>query len=261
MLDAVRVRQQERALINRAALVATCAEEDLRDFERFIPNVRSKSTIVANGVDVAHYARLRSVPAEPATVLITGSMNWRPNILGLRWFLRAVLPRLRTCVPDVIVRVAGRMEPEMELELQRYPNVEAVPNPAFMEPYLSAATVVAAPILASSGTRLRILEAWAAGRPVITTTAGAFGLNCIPGRELLVRDDATAFANMLASMLESPVMRASLIEMAAARVQEYDWHSIGSILLSAYERIATDPQLRLIETIKQDDEAMLSGRT
>jgi polysaccharide biosynthesis protein PslH len=260
MLDAIRVRQQERTLINRSALVATCAEEDLRDFERFVSNVRSKSTIVANGVDVAQYAGLRSVPTQPATVLITGSMNWRPNILGLRWFLRQVLPRLRMSLPDVIVRIAGRMEPAMELELQHYPNIEAVPNPPSMEPHLADATVVAAPILASSGTRLRILEAWAAGRPVITTTAGAFGLNCVPGHELLVRDDAAAFANMLVSMLESPVMRASLTEMADARVQEYDWHTIGSVLLSAYERITSEPQRRRIETIKQDDEVMFSAR-
>jgi glycosyltransferase involved in cell wall biosynthesis len=260
MFDALRVRRQERSLIDRSALVATCAEEDLRDFERFVPGVRAKATIVANGVDVAHYAALRSAPCDPCTVLITGSMNWRPNVLGLRWFLRHVLPRLRSSVPHVVVRVAGRMDPELEAELQSYPNVDAVPNPPSMDPHLAAATVVAAPIVASSGTRLRILEAWAAGRPVMTTTAGAFGLNHVPGREMLVQDDPAAFTGALVSMLASPALCSSLTEKAAVRVLDYDWRSIGSVLLSAYDRIAFEPERRRVETVKCDDGVVLSGR-
>ncbi len=139
MFDAMRVRSQERALIDRAALVATCAEGDLADFERFAPGIRSKAAIVANGVDIAHYAPLRSVQPDPCTVLITGSMDWRPNVLGLRWFLRTGLPRLRAIIPFVVVRVAGRMSPALEAELQRYPNVEAVANPASMDEHLAAA--------------------------------------------------------------------------------------------------------------------------
>ena len=260
LLDAMRVRRQERALIERASLVATCAEEDLRDFERFARGVRAKSTIIANGVDVATYSHLRSQAGDPRVVLITGSMNWRPNILGLRWFLRAVLPRLRACVPDVIVRVAGRMDPALELELKRFPNVEAVANPASMDPHLAAAAVVAAPILASSGTRLRILEAWAAGRPVITTKAGAFGLNCKPGAELLVRDEPIAFANMLIAMLNSAGLRSALALGGSLRVQEYDWQTIGSVLLAAYARVALEPEMRRIETVTGDDGFALSGR-
>lgn len=260
LVDAMRVRYQERALIDRSSLVAVCAEQDLQDFERFAAGVRAKATIIANGVDVANYADLRSEASEPRTVLITGSMNWRPNILGLRWFLRHALPRLRANVPDVIVRVAGRMEPALESELQRYPNVEAVPNPISMEPHLAAATVVAVPIVASSGTRLRILEAWAAGRPVMTTTAGAFGLNCLAGRELMIRDEPGAFADQLSSMLVSSALRSSLAAAGAVRVEEYDWRSIGSALLSAYERIASEPQMRRIETVSGDDGVALFER-
>jgi glycosyltransferase involved in cell wall biosynthesis len=241
-LDAGRVRRQERMLIDRATLVATCSEQDLRDFERFVPGIRAKATIVPNGVDVAQYAQHRSATPEPCTVLITGSMDWRPNVLGLRWFLRDALPRLRATVPHVVVRVAGRMSPALVAELQRYPNVAAIPNPPAMEEHLAAATVVAAPIVASSGTRLRILEAWAAGRPVITTTAGAFGLNYRPGSELLVRDDPSAFADGLAELLASSSARSSLVSLAALRVEAYDWRSIGSVLLSAYARFTTMPK-------------------
>ena len=260
MFDAMRVRRQERALIDRAALVATCAEQDLSDFERFVPGVRAKAAIVANGVDLAHYAPIRLATPDPCTVLITGSMDWRPNVLGLRWFLRSALPRLRAIIPFVVVRVAGRMSPALEAELQRYPNVEAVANPVSMDEHLAAATVVAAPIVASSGTRLRILEAWAAGRPVITTTPGAFGLNCRPGHELMVRDEPLEFADALAGLLSSEGARYMLVTAANARVVDYDWRSIGSELLTAYRRVAIEPVLRRIETVSEDDVAVVSGR-
>lgn len=255
--DALRVRTQERVLIARSSLVAACAESDLVDFERFAPGVRAKAAIIPNGVDVRQYAAVRTQPSEPRTVLITGSMDWRPNVLGLRWFLRRGLGRLRARVPDVIVRVAGRMNAALVAELMRYPNVQAVQNPPSMEPLLGRATVVAAPIVASSGTRLRILEAWAAGRPVVTTPAGAFGLECTPGRELMVADQPELFADALAELIGSAARREALVAAAVERVKPFDWPCIGAGLLAAYDRFASDgPSMASVQTVKEDSIAM-----
>jgi glycosyltransferase involved in cell wall biosynthesis len=256
-IDAVRVERQERSLIARSALVAACAESDLDDFARFAPNVRAKSAIVPNGVDVRRYASVRETAPEPGVVLITGSMDWRPNVLGLRWFLQRGLAQLQSRMPEAIVRIAGRMDPSLIAELQRYPNVEAIPNPVSMEPHLAAATVVAAPIVASSGTRLRILEAWAAGRPVVTTTAGAFGLDGVSEEDLLVRDDPAAFAEALVSVLSSPALRAKLAGGAQQRVRAYDWPRVGVGLLRAYERIVPDVPRRI--SVISGEAAALSG--
>lgn len=246
-LDAARVERQERALIGRSAMVTACAESDVTDFARFAPGMRAKTAIVPNGVDVQSYAGLRDVAPEPAVVLITGSMDWRPNVLGLRWFLRHALAPLLAQAPQAVVRVAGRMNAGLVAELRAYPQVEAIPNPESMEPHLAAATVVAAPIVASSGTRLRILEAWAAGRPVITTTAGAFGLDALAGRDLLISDDPAGFAAAVSAALHSDVLRAELIEAASLRVRAYDWPRIAAGLLRAYERIVPDmpPPMRI----------------
>ncbi len=248
-IDSHRVQRQERELIRRATLVAACSEQDLADFERFAPGVRAKSALVPNGVDVRTYRAIDHAHAEPRTVLITGSMDWRPNILGLRWFLREVLEPLRAHVPDVVVRVAGRMQPDLVAELATYPNVQCVPNPVSMEPHLAAATVVAAPIVASSGTRLRILEAWAANRPVVTTTAGALGLECRHGRELFVSDVGREFARALENLLESERLRTWVTTHAAEAVTTYDWQRIGSLLRDAYEPIAGDVPRRYVPTV------------
>lgn len=257
-LDALRVERQERALIARSALVTACAHSDVSDFERFAPGTRAKTAIIPNGVDVQRYAGVRDATSEGKVVLITGSMDWRPNILGLRWFLQRGLARLNAAHPGAIVRVAGRMTPELVAELKAYPNVEAIPNPVSMEPHIAAASVIAAPIVASSGTRLRILEAWAAGRPVVTTTAGAFGLDATPGKDLLVCDDPAGFADAIGNLLAKPELGRALVASANARVRSYDWPRIGTELLSAYERIVPEAPRRVIPVLR-GEEVALSG--
>ena len=251
-LDALRVKRIEADLVSRAALVTACAQSDVHDFERFCPGSGAKTTIVANGVDVARYAPVRDVPPEPRTVLITGSMDWRPNLQGLRWFLAEALPRLRHLAPDVSVRVAGRMGADLVSEL-RSAGVEAIANPAAMGEHLARASVIAAPIVASSGTRLRILEAWASGRPVVTTKAGAFGLNYQDERELIVRDNPLRFAEAIVRVLGSPVTAQNLIRNADRQLQQYDWATIGDDLLEAYERIKPGyGSPRRLETVREE---------
>jgi glycosyltransferase involved in cell wall biosynthesis len=248
-IEAQRVRHLERSLLSRSSLVTACTEDDILDFERFAPDIRRNAVVIPNGVDVSRYVEIRNARSRPGTVLITGSMDWRPNILGLRWFLRSVLPLLRDRAPDVVVRVAGRMQPDLVAELKAYPNIEAIPNPDDMRAHLADATVIAAPILASSGTRLRILEAWAAGRPVVTTAAGAFGLECDHAKELVMYDDPTGFANGIVALLDSPSLRSWLTGNAQHRVTQYDWNAIGTQLLAAYDRFDEDVVLPRIPTI------------
>ena len=249
-LDALRVKRIEAALVARATLVTACAETDLRDFERFCPGTSAKGAIVANGVDVGRYAAVRAARPEPRTVLITGSMDWRPNLQGLRWFLADALPRLQHLAPDVTVSVAGRMSPDLQREL-RAAGLQAIANPVSMDEHLARASVIAAPIVASSGTRLRILEAWAAGRPVVTTKAGAFGLGYEDGRELMVRDNPLRFAEVIVRVLGSCETAAGLARNAAEKLARYDWHTIGDDLLEAYEQIVPAPRKRL-QTVSED---------
>ncbi len=124
---------------------------------------------------------------------------------------------------DVRVRVAGRMSAGLAARIDAQPLMSASPNPADMRSELQAATIVAAPIRSSSGTRLRILEAWAARRPVVTTTAGAFGLEHTPGVDVAIADDPTVFARTLVSLMRDAQHRELLAERAFERVQDYAW--------------------------------------
>jgi glycosyltransferase involved in cell wall biosynthesis len=163
-----------------------------------------------------------------------------------------VLPRLRDALPNVVVRVAGRMEPALIEELRPISNLEVAPNPPSMDPHLGDATVVVAPIIASSGTRLRILEAWAAKRPVLTTTPGAFGLDCTTDEELVIRDEPAAFTDALVRMLESDAMRAGLVERASQRVKRYEWREIGNELRAAYARLSGERPLESVPVLSEE---------
>lgn len=250
-VDSLRVKRIEAALVARAALVVACSEADVHDFERFCPSIRSKAVVVPNGVDVEHYGGLANVASEEQAILITGSMDWRADILGLRWFLRGVLPELQQLVPGVRVRVAGRLHAILEKELADCRGVEAVPNPKSMEQDLARATIVAAPIVASSSSRFGILEAWASSRPVVSTRAGAARLRYEDGVDLLVRDDPMRFAYEISGLLADSRLRSSLVANARRRVIQYDWRTIGAELLAAYDS-ALPPSRRSIPTVSEE---------
>ncbi|HEY7980701.1 MAG TPA: glycosyltransferase family 4 protein, partial [Candidatus Eremiobacteraceae bacterium] len=225
LFDAERVRRIETALARSAVLVTACSDDDVRELKEFCGLDDRRAVVVPNGVDVARYEPVSALPSEPGTVLISGSMDWRPNQQGLRWFLRDVLPSLaQQAQPhEFTVRVAGRMTSALQQELAAYPGVVAVPNPKDMRDELARSRVVVAPILASSGTRLRILEAWAAGRPVVTTPPGAFGLDYRDGDELLCASKPVDFAAAILRALRDASLWRHVRDRAAARVTQYDW--------------------------------------
>jgi polysaccharide biosynthesis protein PslH len=239
LIDAERVRRIESALAERSVLITACSEDDIRDLVEFCGMDARRAVVVPNGVDVAHYADVAARTSDPATVLVSGSMDWRPNQQGLRWFVTEVLPKLARAVSDGTcrVRVAGRMTPDLVRELAELRGVTPVPNPADMREELADARIVIAPILASSGTRLRILEAWAAGRPVVTTPAGAFGLEYRDGDEVLCAQEPAAFAEAIERILRDPQLWAHVKESAQARVVQYDWRRICDVIESSHAAV------------------------
>jgi len=237
-VDARRLRPIEARLIERAALVAACSPDDVEDLADLSPRARRSAVVVPNGVDGERYAEVTQSAAVPGTVLVTGSFDWHPNRLGLRWFLREVVPVLRPQVDaeSVRIRIAGRMSAALAAEVDAVPLVSAAPNVPDMRTELALAEIVVAPIVASSGTRLRILEAWAAGRPVVTTPEGAFGLPHADGDDLIVRSGAAPFARAVAELLRDPARRLALRRRGLERAREHDWRRIGRTLLDACER-------------------------
>ncbi|GAC1491295.1 MAG: glycosyltransferase [Vulcanimicrobiaceae bacterium] len=237
-LDAKRFEAVEAKVLRDARLVIACSQADVADFAS-LHAASVAMRVVPNGVDVAGYASVRDAPIGERVAVITGSYDWRPNQLGLEWFTTTVLPELDAIAAGrpYTIRVAGRMSTDYARKLAMQKPLELVPNPPEMKDVLAAASVVVAPIIASSGTRLRILEAWAAGRPVVTTSEGAFGLDFADGSDIIVRskDDPKAFARALWTALDDPAEQRRIAAGGLTRSYAYDWPALGDTLVRAVE--------------------------
>ena len=241
-LDALRVRGVEGRVVRRALHVSACSEQDVADLDRLWPGAAAKSTVIPNGVDVARYAAVRAASPRRGCITLTGSMDWRPTQQGLLWFAERVLPLLPTTVGDstIEVRVAGRMTPALVERLARYPRLIAVPNPADMRDELSRAQVIAVPVLASSGSRLRLLEAWASGRPVVTTPSGAFGLPHADGMDVALATTPEEFAAACVRVIADAGAWVRIRDGGLARAGDYDWPRIADRIAAMHARVIPD---------------------
>jgi polysaccharide biosynthesis protein PslH len=235
--DAQRVRNLEREALACCKLALICSQNDRTDLHDITPRIGEVGVIVSNGVDPTTYAAAAAQEPERGTILITGSLDWRPNQVGVRWFCQNVLPALRS-MPEsssLSIRIAGRMTKTFAAELAAFPEFTIIANPPDMCEELARARVIAIPVTASSGTRLRILEAWGAGRPVVTTNAGALGLTQEQGDHFITTDDSQTYARALATLAGNPTYDERIRQAARASASRYDWAKIGDTMLAAYD--------------------------
>jgi polysaccharide biosynthesis protein PslH len=193
---------------------------------------RTRTAVVPNGVDLDFF-RPGAGPRGPRTLLFFGAIDYYPNTEGLLFFLDEVMPRLRAVIPQVRLCIVGRRPPDA-IGCRRGPDVEVTGAVDDIRPYLERAAVVIVPLRIGGGTRLKILEAMAMGKAVVSTSLGAEGLDLVPERDLSIADDAAGFAAKISRLLEDPG-RADRLGAAARRLVEarYGW-SASVARLSAF---------------------------
>ena len=225
-------REEERRCAMRADLLLATSDRDKHLFEREL--CLRCVEVVPNGIDVAEFQPVDAPPGPPA-ILFTGLMSYYPNQQGIRWFLDDVLPLVRRCAPDVRVVIAGAAPPRWLLARQS-DYLQVTGQVADMRPYLAAATVLIAPLMIGGGTRVKILEAQAMARPVVSTTLGAEGLVQHHGQSILLADDAWSFASHVARLLRHPRTAARIAHCGRQHVLRYfNWDRIGERLQAVLE--------------------------
>ena len=218
--------------------VIAVSEADAAAFRQLAPNC--PVAVVPNGIDAAPYAcDDTSLDLGPAALVFTGSMSYRPNVDAALWFADEVLPRIRAAVPDARFFIVGS-QPHARLQpLRERDDVAITGWVPDVKPFLHAAAVFVVPLRMGSGTRLKILQAMAAGRAVVSTTIGAQGLDAQDGIALRLADSAPEFARQVVALLGAPEQRRALGRVGAALVaQQYDWSVIVPRLLAIYRQLA-----------------------
>ena len=233
-IDARKVRTEE---VGAWARLDGCTVTSERDQEMLLAAAPSARTaVVRNGVDLDAF-RPGSAAHEPRSVLFFGAIDYYPNTEGLLFFLDEVMPRLRATMPGVHLRIVGRRPPASITE-RRGRDVEITGAVDDVRPYIERAAVVVVPLRIGGGTRLKILEAMAMGKAVVSTTLGAEGLDVVPERDLSIADDAAGLAAKIGALLDDPERRGRLGVAARRFVEEsHGWSASVARLTGFYEEI------------------------
>ena len=188
--------------------------------------------VVPNGVDTRMFQPTPRAPLGP--VVMTGSLDYAPNVDGARWFVDEVWDRVLDAEPGRTLQLVGRAPRDEIRDLDRRPGVEVHADVPDMRPWLDGAAVVVVPLRIGTGTRIKALEAMAAGRPVVGTTTGLEGLEVRHGREALLADEPAAFASAVVSVLEDDSL-ADRLAAGGRRLVEaaHDWDVIADELVAS----------------------------
>ncbi len=232
-----RLTRYERQIIHTVTHTVAVSQADAAAFQRLVPGCAV--TVVPNGIDTKRYAREDiTLDLGPAALVFTGSMDYRPNVDAVLWFAEHVLERVRARVPEAKFFVVGNRPHHRLNALRNRASVQITGWVPDVNPFLHAATVYVAPLRMGSGTRLKLLQAMAARRAIVSTSTGAQGLDVQDRVHLRLADTAEAFATAVIELLQHPAERAALGERAAEHVARcYDWSVIAPRLLAVYESI------------------------
>jgi glycosyltransferase involved in cell wall biosynthesis len=206
--------------------LVTVSEHDAEVLERV---TATRVEAIPSGVDTRALRPGPVPPGAPPALIFTGTMSWPPNAEGLRWLLREVWPRVRDAVPDARLLAVGGGPPEDVKRLAAADDrVELPGRVPELEPWFERASVVVIPILSGAGIRLKVLDALASGRAIVSTTMGAEGAVVEDGVHLVLADDAASFADAVVAKLRDPGdMGARARRLAEER---YDWRVLGDRL-------------------------------
>jgi len=234
-LEARKVRRWERTVCSRMKAVLTCSHVDRSILQRLCPTVPMH--VIPNVVDTEHYVPMGT--PEPLTVLFQGGMDWHPNRDAVQFFASDIFPRLRRLVPGVKFRAAGRLPSEaFRRHFDGIPDVEFTGTIPDMRTEIAKATVCIVPLRIGSGTRLKILEAAAMAKPIVSTRMGAEGFDFIAGEEILLADEPTHFVATVAGLLKDEARRKSLGRLARLRVErQYSFPVVRSALSRVLEEV------------------------
>ncbi|MDR3764609.1 MAG: glycosyltransferase family 4 protein [Acidobacteriota bacterium] len=216
-MEAAKIERMEYANCRAAEAVAVCSECDGKVLSQIAPGAHS--FVIPNVIDTDKY---KPAPQHDGrTVVFVGAMDWLPNQDGADFLIVDILPRLRQLVPAVRVVLAGRNPPEwLRRRFAPYPDVSFTGTVVELRPILARASVCVVPLRIGSGTRLKILEASAMAKPVVSTVLGAEGLDLRHGQEILLVDEPRAFAEAVALLLNDRARANAMGAAARAAVEE-----------------------------------------
>jgi polysaccharide biosynthesis protein PslH len=194
--------------------------------------------VVPNGVDDSFFQRQPVEASEPGAIVFTGAIRYQPNADAVIYFVRRVWPLIRDLEPSATFNIVGADPPDEVVRLGELSGVRVSGSVDDVRPWLRSASVVVVPLLSGGGTRLKILEAFSSGRPVVSTTVGASGLEVEDDKHLIISDRPMDMAQSVVSVLRDRKLAETLGDNAYQLVHaNYRWSTIVDRLYARYEEL------------------------
>jgi sugar transferase (PEP-CTERM/EpsH1 system associated) len=233
-----RMRWFERDALARFDLVLAVSDADNRTFQRLYPGaLRTPVHVVQTGVDTEYFKPCADESVRRAHLVFTGSMDWLPNEDGMVHLVRDILPRIQAAEPEATLSIIGRSPTPTVRRLGEERGIEITGRVDDVRPHIAAGSVYVVPLRIGGGTRLKIFEAMAMAKAVVSTTIGAEGLPVRDGEDIVIADEPDRFADAVVRLIRDSDARRQL-EIAARRlvVERYDWSAVAQDFEDALSR-------------------------
>ena len=215
-------------------VAVSCEDREMMEKEYGVENIYD----VPTGVDTAFFRPSGQRALKPHNLVFTGSMDWLPNEDAIRYFTEEIMPRIKQAVPGVTLTVVGRDPYPSLVELsKRDPSVIVTGRVEDVRPFMEEAAVYIVPLRIGGGTRLKIYEAMAMEKAIVSTTIGAEGLPVTEGEEIVLADTPESFADAVVRLLQQDSLASNIGKRAAARVRaEFGWDKVAESFATICER-------------------------
>jgi glycosyltransferase involved in cell wall biosynthesis len=228
--DATHAERLEASVLGNYDQVISVSEEDAAQLGGGV-------AIVPNGVDLQQF-RVSELPDQPR-LIFTGSWNWKPNAEAAVWACTVLLPLVKARLPDVTLTLVGREPPAQVRELSDLAGVETYFDVPSVVPHLERARIALVPLWVGSGTRLKALEAMAAGRPVVGTSTGLEGLGVVDRCTGRIADSAVEMADRVVELCQDDDRAGAMASAARKHVEKsFGWDAIAEGYLDVLREAA-----------------------
>jgi glycosyltransferase involved in cell wall biosynthesis len=234
-LEAVRMSRYERRTLARFHHVIAVSENDRQQMLAMDP--ACEITVNPTGVDTQQFQVAPPSSATPPRIVFTGSMDWEPNIDAMEYFCAQIWPRILAEFPGAIFQIVGR-NPFAKVQRLASDSVQVTGTVPSVTDYLRDATVVVVPLRIGGGTRLKIYEAMAMGKALVSTSIGAEGLSFQNGRDLLLADNASSFVEAILLLLRDAETRRRFEQAAVQLAAQFDWSVVTAQFADVLQKIS-----------------------
>lgn len=238
-LQIAKTVRYERNTAEKMSLCMVCSDADKAALAKMARKTRI--AVIPNGVDIGYFDSCQQGPnsllRSANNLVFVGTLDYGPCEAAVYFFSTEILPRILSEIPDIIFTVVGR-NPSKRLQKLAINDKRIVLAGwvADIRPYLGTARIFVAPLLSGSGTRIKILEAMAMGKPVVSTSIGAEGIEAEDGADIVIADTPNDFSSAVIALIRNESRAKSIADKARSLVREkYSWEGIQRNLLAEYE--------------------------